>query len=703
MMRQGREPRQTTKMSSSWGLCSLTKRPWGNSLLDLFVNVEMLTISLRRLEPRPPDPSLMEIKPLLLQPPPRYDRKPLKGLQESPSPSRLPKTPEKREWKSEKALSKSVQVLPSLKSPPRTASKSLLPSFEAACASPKRAPSASSRRHLQLNKDAVEICLDTDDVTSGYFSSTEEMEKKLRREFRVMDDLSRRAHALQMSSFLSHKQQEQDAFVFLIYNGCKQVREELEDRGHFENKEPQSRHFDLFWSLSCSDIPYGSLSSAQIVNHFPNTAVELGAKVGLMKNLKALDWFDRVDHKSFFPRAYCLHNPWEVQDFVSDFIFVEAKSVVFREWADPGTHPPSVVASAIVSCNRFLNKSLLNLDDLCAIRPDLAKKFPRSCTPRQSSLSGLPLDLTSIIDRIKSDVTQWDMDGNRNVWILKPGHGSRGRGIRVMNDLQSILRYSASRKSSVIAQKYVENPLLVEERKLDLRVWVLVTDWNPLTIWIYKDCYVRLCTEEHTLDNLDNLFAHLCNRCVQKKNGEKYDGGEDEENGCMWSSDTFSEYLEKHFGEGSWSQVWMRIRGIVVQTLHSVQDSVEGRRNCFEWFGFDFLVDSHLGVWILEANISPDTARCTEVLDTIVPAAVSDLFNVILSDSSDELRERRWELVFRGKVVKSEILRARMWAKKHRTAELRINRPYSIRDALLPVVGNAFYASVLSSSAADED
>lgn len=33
-----------------------------------------------------------------------------------------------------------------------------------------------------------------------------------------------------------------------------------------------------------------------------------------------------------------------------------------------------------------------------------------------------------IIDRIKSKWCQFDMDGTRNVWIVKPGAKSRGRG-----------------------------------------------------------------------------------------------------------------------------------------------------------------------------------------------------------------------------------------------------------------------------------
>ena len=117
-------------------------------------------------------------------------------------------------------------------------------------------------------------------------------------------------------------------------------------------------------------------------------------------------------------------------------------------------------------------------------------------------------------------------------------------------------------------------------RKFDVRAWILVTNWNPLTVWMYEP-YFRVCTEEHSLDkkSLSNHYKHLCNRCVQATN-EDYDDG-DGEGGCMWSVETMTEYLNK-FGDGAelWENIRRQIMHISQMCMHSVQDLVDNKLVC---------------------------------------------------------------------------------------------------------------------------
>ena len=90
----------------------------------------------------------------------------------------------------------------------------------------------------------------------------------------------------------------------------------------------------------------------------------------------------------------------------------------------------------------------------------------------------------------------------KNIWIVKPAAKSRGRGICSFTDLNKLLQYveagtTISAQNLWIVQKYIENPLVIADRKFDIRQWVLVTDWNPLTIYIYQEFYARFSVEKY--------------------------------------------------------------------------------------------------------------------------------------------------------------------------------------------------------------
>ena len=52
-----------------------------------------------------------------------------------------------------------------------------------------------------------------------------------------------------------------------------------------------------------------------------------------------------------------------------------------------------------------------------------------------------------------------------------------------------------------------------------------------------------------------------------------------------------------------------QIDSIVKATLQQMTDVIDNRPNSFELFGFDFVVDKDLKIWLIEVNMSP---ACSE-------------------------------------------------------------------------------------------
>lgn len=71
-----------------------------------------------------------------------------------------------------------------------------------------------------------------------------------------------------------------------------------------------------------------------------------------------------------------------------------------------------------------------------------------------------------------------------------------------------------------MASKYVSNPHTINGLKYDLRVYILVTSFNPLKVYIYNDGLVRFATEKYTMDPrlMNQKFVHLTNFSINKRN-----------------------------------------------------------------------------------------------------------------------------------------------------------------------------------------
>lgn len=54
--------------------------------------------------------------------------------------------------------------------------------------------------------------------------------------------------------------------------------------------------------------------------------------------------------------------------------------------------------------------------------------------------------------------------------------------------------------------------MLINKRKFDIRVWVLVN--SEMDLFFFKEGYLRLSSAEYTPDRLQDDFIHLTNNAI---------------------------------------------------------------------------------------------------------------------------------------------------------------------------------------------
>ena len=99
-------------------------------------------------------------------------------------------------------------------------------------------------------------------------------------------------------------------------------------------------------------------------------------------------------------------------------------------------------------------------------------------------------------------------------WIVKPPNMWCGMGIKVIKNFSEV----QATNSLLCVQRYIKQPLLINNLKFDIRVYLLVTSVEPLRLYLYKEGLARFATEEYTNDpsQVTNNFIHLTNFSINK-------------------------------------------------------------------------------------------------------------------------------------------------------------------------------------------
>jgi len=264
---------------------------------------------------------------------------------------------------------------------------------------------------------------------------------------------------------------------------------------------------------------------------------------------------------------------------------------------------PSLKRYQRVSRLYGLRKTLWNKDRFCetmaaAIRgyDELPLEFVFPCWV-------LPADYAELIKTAKHKFS------NRS-FILKPTDRGEGNGIVVMDDWHQLVNWKAKfpDNDEVVVQTYLPNPFLINQRKWDMRTYVLVTSVTPLRVYMYRDGLVRFASSKYEKDAKagGKATSFLTNTSVNKKAGVAVED-------LTWPFPQVYTYL-KGIGIDP-EMLWDRIEKAVVQLMLSAEPAFVRQfkklqndftcENCYQLLGVDVIVDDDLVPRVIELNGEP--------------------------------------------------------------------------------------------------
>lgn len=159
-----------------------------------------------------------------------------------------------------------------------------------------------------------------------------------------------------------------------------------------------------------------------------------------------------------------------------------------------------------------------------------------------------------------------------------------------------------------------------------------------MEVFFCREGYLRTCGFEYSLDNCQDNKIHLTNNAVQK-NANNYGQFED---GNMLDFDQLQAIIDTHhnpilakLGKPPVSvreDIVEDIKFVVAKTMDSVKRKLDPnkRNGCFELFGYDFMVDNDLTVWLIEVNTNPCLETSSRLLGGLLPRVLDDAFKLTI-------------------------------------------------------------------------
>ena len=358
---------------------------------------------------------------------------------------------------------------------------------------------------------------------------------------------------------------------------------------------------NLIWTELSQQINFslhGEVSLLQIINHF-ECHNEISNKKKLFENLIRYCEYNKLNLFSFFPFTIIL-------DFKKDYLNEQIEG--FKEFFNN-------ISSFIEGKNKDSENSYTDF-----FRVNILKNV--------GSKQKIILPKSSYI--------------GKNLWLLKRTNLNRGREIKIFSDLNNIINEIETAKKEnkynhLIIQKYLEDPFLYLDRKFDIRIWVLFTYLSKdyrFEVYVFKEGHLKACSETFNI-NSDDLFVHLTNYSVQKynKNFSKIEIGNE------ISFESFQNELDKRGGGKNFvKNVLPKIFRIIAISANASKNKINilNRKNCFEIFGYDFILDKNLEPFLLEINTNPGLEESSPLIKMLVPRMIDDAFRLTV----DEIFER---------------------------------------------------------------
>ena len=198
---------------------------------------------------------------------------------------------------------------------------------------------------------------------------------------------------------------------------------------------------------------------------------------------------------------------------------------------------------------------------------------------------------------------------NKKLYILKKNI-QRQNGILILNDITNILSVD---KTYVVAQELLQSPYLIDKRKINLRVYILIIcSGRNINISMYDDGFMYYTAEYYEPNSTDlkkNITTGYIDRIVYETNPLTHKDFKKYLNSTRQLTQNEVDLRTKGYdlADYTFNNIRNMLSKVFICFVNQVYLNPKMQNNmCFQLFGVDVAIDDKLEAKIMEINKGPD-------------------------------------------------------------------------------------------------
>ena len=219
-----------------------------------------------------------------------------------------------------------------------------------------------------------------------------------------------------------------------------------------------------------------------------------------------------------------------------------------------------------------------------------------------------------------------------NLWLVKPVDKSIGSGIHFLNSLKNEIK----KGKYFLITKFISKLDLIDNKKYDLRLYVLIAGLKPLRLYFYKKGLVRKATSVFNISmmGVNNRYMYLTNTGVNDKSKDYiFPKNSDDVKANIWNLDTYKNYLKTK--NVDFDAIFVKIKDLAIKSIISFQKNLLiknknlNERNIYTILGIDILITDKFEPILLEINNRPSLGIGDKVDEPIKTNLFADTLNIV--------------------------------------------------------------------------